>query len=847
MALSPGDYLGPYRIIHLLGSGGMGEVYRAHDSRLERDVALKIMRRSSDAEHVARFSREARAAGSLNHPNIVAVYDVGEEGGVPYVVTELLEGETLRARLNRAPLPYRKAVEYGTQIAQALDAVHAKGIWHRDVKPGNVFVTNDGRVKLLDFGVAKLSEQHHFSQAETVTADDSRTGEVRGTPGYMSPEQVLGNEIDHRTDIFALGIILYEMFTGARAFQRNSTIETMNAVLQADPADPLKLKPDLAPVAAAVVRRCLEKNREDRFQSARDLAFDLQQLRDQTGTVSKVVQPPAWRRVKVQAATVAAIGLLGVALWLLWPTTVVAPSFEQLTFSRGRIGGARFASGGAAVVYSEATQGHALEISRIELADRLSTRSLNFDAGTDVLAARAGDLALLQNPRFVQGERFVGTLAQASLGGAPREIADNIEHADWSQSGELALVQTTVAIGGKSRLEYPQGQVLYTTSNASIRFARVSPDGQRVAFLEDRRGRLAPSGEIKIVDRNGKILVLTGEFESVRGLAWSANGEEVWFAGGKQSANRALQAVSLNRKLRTVYEAPGSLTLWDIASDGRVLLTRDEERRAVVALPPGEKVERDLSWFDLSGVAALSKDGLWLLCGDRFGVYLRSTSGSKPTPLLDNGWADDLSPDGKLVLATIDSSRKLVVVPKGAGSPQPLPSHGITQYNGAWWFPDGRRVLFTGKRDGEEQRSYVQDTTGGGAPTAITPQGTWGVAISPTGDSIAAIASGQGITLWPVRVGGPPKSVSGSEEGERPVAWHENGQSLWLFRRGEIPAHIYALDIATGRRQLWKTLSPPDTAGVYSIIEFQITPSGNAYAYSYTRLLSQLYLARGLK
>src|SRR5262245_1809475 len=305
MALSPGDYLGPYRIVHLLGSGGMGEVYRAHDARLGREVALKIMRRSTDAEHVARFSREAKAAGSLNHPNIVAVYDVGEEGGVPYVVTELLEGETLRARLNRGPVPYRKAIEYGSQIAQALDAVHAKGIWHRDVKPGNVFVTNDGRVKLLDFGVAKLSERHPLAQADTVTADESRTGEIRGTPGYMSPEQVLGNEIDHRTDIFALGIILYEMFTGARAFQRNSTIETMNAVLQADPADPLKLNPGLSPVAAAVVRRCLEKNREDRFQSARDLAFDLQQLRDQTATVSKVVQPAASRRVKLLTAIVA--------------------------------------------------------------------------------------------------------------------------------------------------------------------------------------------------------------------------------------------------------------------------------------------------------------------------------------------------------------------------------------------------------------------------------------------------------------------------------------------------------------------------------------------------------------
>ncbi len=229
LSLSPGDRLGPYQIIELLGAGGMGEVYRAHDPRLGRDVALKILRRSSvDPDDVARFGREARAAGSLNHPNIVAVFDVGSEGGVPYVVTELLEGETLHARLNRGLLPYRKAVEYGIQIAQALDAAHAKGIWHRDVKPANAFITSDGRVKLLDFGIAKLSSR------VTGGGDDSTTEHtlenvVRGTAGYMAPEQVLGERVDHRADIFALGAVLYELFTGAGAVQRPATRENKRA------------------------------------------------------------------------------------------------------------------------------------------------------------------------------------------------------------------------------------------------------------------------------------------------------------------------------------------------------------------------------------------------------------------------------------------------------------------------------------------------------------------------------------------------------------------------------------------------------------------------------------------
>ena len=273
ISLQPGTRLGPYEIIDLIGAGGMGEVYRARDPRLGRDVALKILRRSpTDPDQIARFSREAQAAGSLNHPNIVAVFDVGTQAGVPYVVTELLVGETLRARLNRGQLPYRKAVDYSIQIAQALDAAHARGIWHRDVKPANVFVTEQGNVKLLDFGIAKLTEPRVSPEEPTV--EDSDTGEVRGTAGYMSPEQVRGQPVDHRVDIFALGAVMYEMFTGERAFRRTSSLETMHAVLHDEPPDPVTLNQNLPPVAGAVIRRCLEKNREERIQSARDLAFE---------------------------------------------------------------------------------------------------------------------------------------------------------------------------------------------------------------------------------------------------------------------------------------------------------------------------------------------------------------------------------------------------------------------------------------------------------------------------------------------------------------------------------------------------------------------------------------------
>ena len=284
LPVSPGSRLGPYQVIELLGTGGMGEVYRAHDSRLGRDVAVKILRRTAnDPESVTRFSREARAAGGLNHPHIVTVFDVGTADGVPYLVTEVLEGETLRARLDRGALPYRKAVEHGMEMAQALDAAHGRGIWHRDVKPANAFITSSGRIKLLDFGVAKLSEQEARAESQTQTVDETRPGEIRGTAGYMSPEQILGRPVDHRTDIFALGAVLYEMFTGARAFHRPTSVQTMTAVLQDDPADPCTVNPRLPAAAAAIVLRCLEKNKEERFQSARDQAFALHQLRDSTG------------------------------------------------------------------------------------------------------------------------------------------------------------------------------------------------------------------------------------------------------------------------------------------------------------------------------------------------------------------------------------------------------------------------------------------------------------------------------------------------------------------------------------------------------------------------------------
>jgi hypothetical protein len=603
------------------------------------------------------------------------------------------------------------------------------------------------------------------------------------------------------------------------------------------------------------VSRCLEKNREERCQSARDLAFDLQQLRELTeATHVMPAAGPALRRRVLYALAAATLLVGGIGLGVLLLPRDPAPTFEQLTFRRGRIGGARFTPGGQAVVYSDGEH-----VWRLDVLDSGPTPALPLGhAGSDVLAARAGELALSVGRRFVLGERFAGTLALAPVdGGAPRPRAENVEDADWDPSGtRLAMV---VSSGGQSWIEYDGRRVYETETGGSIRFPRVSRDGRRIAFLEDPTAR-GVGGFVRVVDLDGAAATLSGEWNSVRGLAWSASGDELWFTAGVERTSRALRAVSLEGKQRMVLEAPASLTLWDVAPDGRALISRDDERRAVVGVPPGETAERDLSWFDEAGLAHLSADGSVLLFGDRLGIYVRKTDRSPPTRLgLKDGFADDLSPDKQKVLATVDSSRRLVIVPTGPGENETLPAHGIASYRGARWFPDGRRILVNGipaagqapgaaaarADDESEVRAYVQDVRGG-PPRSLTETGTLGLLVSPDGNHVAGIDRDQAIAIWPV-AGGPPRRVPGSQPGERPVAWTEDGRTLWIFRRGDVPAPVYQVDIATGRRRVWKTLVPPDTDGVISIVDLEITPTGHAYFYSYVQMLSQLYLVGGLR
>src|SRR5262249_41760023 len=323
MTLATGTRLGPYAIISPIGAGGMGEVYRARDTRLGRDVAVKVLPSlfADDEQRLLRFEQEACAAGALNHPNILAILDVGKQDGSPYVVSELLEGETLRERMAGAALPTRKAVDYGLQIASGLAAAHEKGIVHRDLKPENIFINRDGRVKILDFGLAKLIEPKG-SQAHTdipTRRVDTSHGVVMGTVDYMSPEQVSEREVDHRSDIFSFGAILYEMLSGRRAFPGESAAESMSAILREDPPALSEINRNLTPALERVVRHCLEKRPGERFQSGHDLAFALEALTESSGSASTqhAALAPAMRRERLWIAVIAALLIATVVLGIL--------------------------------------------------------------------------------------------------------------------------------------------------------------------------------------------------------------------------------------------------------------------------------------------------------------------------------------------------------------------------------------------------------------------------------------------------------------------------------------------------------------------------------------------------
>jgi len=860
MTIATGSRLGPYEVLGQIGAGGMGEVYRAKDPRLGRDVAIKVLPASfsQDADRLRRFEQEARAAGVLNHPNITAVYDIGIHESAPYVVQELLEGETLRAAMAGAKLPPRKAIDYALQIAHGLAAAHEKGIVHRDLKPENLFVTNDGRIKILDFGLAKLTLNEARPEATSLPTATGGTepGVVLGTLGYMSPEQVKGKSADARSDIFSFGAILYEMLSGHRAFHGDSAAETMSAILREEPPDLSVTNQSISPGLERIVRHCIEKNPEQRFHSAHDVAFALEAL----SGLSVPRLEPSSLKVRGRPRSLAALAALVVALAaglfagrVLWKASPASPaSFKRLTYGRGPISSARFAPDGQTIVYAASWDGAQKPQLYSVRAESPESLRLTLPSGQVESVSRSGEMLILNLLQFSTGYASIGTLSQAPLSGsAPRDLLEDVGHADWSPDGSaIAVVR---APQWRYRLEFPTGKVLYETTGW-ISYPRISPKADAVAFLDhpvfgDDRGSVA------IVDRSGKKKTLSTGWESAQGVSWSASGEEIWFTATRAGSSRALYAVTRSGRQRPVANTPSGMTLQDISRDGRVLFVESNARLGFLGLLPGETKERDLSGLEWSYGPMLSADGKTAVFteqgeagGPGYSVYLRKMDGSAPVRL-GEGWALAISPDGKWVLTCLIRSTptQIVLLPTGAGEPKTFPKDEIEHASGPFgtFLPDGKRILFVGHEPKRPSRVFVQDLAGGAAKP-VTPEGVVARLLSPDGASLVT-RTPEGLALTPLE-GGPSRPIPGVEPGDRPLRFTAESRSLFLRPDArEFPARVFRLDVATGRREVWKELMPGDPAGITTLSPAAISEDGKTVLFTYARSLSDLYLAEGLK
>ena len=859
MTLAAGSRLGPYEILAPIGAGGMGEVYRAKDPRLGRDVAIKVLPASfsADADRLRRFEQEARAAGILNHPNITAVFDIGEdkESGAPYVVQELLEGETLRQALAGGKLSPRRAIDYAMQIAHGLAAAHEKGIVHRDLKPENVFVTKDGRVKILDFGLAKLTHAEEGSQATNLPTATAGTepGVVLGTLGYMSPEQVRGRAADARSDIFSFGAILYEMLAGQRAFRGDSAADTMSAILKEDPPDLSVTNQSVSPGLERIVRHCLEKSPEQRFQSARDLAFDLEALSNVSAAASRAATSPGPSRMRIPRLAAAGLVVLAIAGAYLAGRRTAARGvtddlrFTQLTTRQQPVFNARFAPDGKTVVFSTAPAGNAPELFTIRPgAPGVAPTGVK---GVQLLSISSrGELAVLTKARYVRHKLFTGTLARMPLeGGAPREIQENVREADWTPDGsDLALIRN---VGGQDRLEFPLGKVLAETGGY-FSDPRFSPDGKSIALMEHPL-RFDDRGSVVVIDLAGRKQVLAEGYWAEEGIAWSPDGREVFFGGGSDYKNSRFYAVDLGGRRRTVLQSPGGLTIHDVAKDGRQLVTRDDHSREMWALPPGETSERELSWLDLSFPVALSPDGRSLLfteesasAGPSYSTCVRGTDGS-PVIRLGDGSAQALSPDGKWALAIVPSKpERLVLYPIGPGQPKTIESAPIVAYENAGFFPDGRSLLLCGHEAGHGVRCYAQSVSGG-KPRAVTPEDRTSGFVSPDGRRIL-VTGPEGLEVYPAE-GGKASAVPGTTPDDSPIRWSVDGRSILVAHDWEVPTRVMRVEIATGRREPLRTIGPTDLTGVVQVSPLTFAADEKSYAFTSRRYRSLLFEIEGAR
>ena len=805
----------------------MGEVYRARDPRIGRDVAIKVLPESvaRDGERLRRFEQEARATGALNHPNLLVVFDIGTHDGQPYLVSELLEGETLREILSAGRIPLRKTLDYAMQIANGVAAAHEKRIIHRDLKPENIFITNDGRVKLLDFGLAKQASGlgPRASDSETEQRPVTAEGMVLGTAGYMSPEQVRGGAIDQRSDIFAFGVVLYELISGAAPFRRATSVESMNAVLHDEPA-PLT-DAAVPPGLARLLHHALEKSPSRRFESMKDVAFAIDALTLSGESQSKPVRTKKTERPKEIA-------------------------YQRVTFRRGLIMTGRFAPDGS-VIYGAAWEDKPLEI----FSSHLSTpepRPLGLPDADILSISPTGELALSLGRHYAGGWTTTGTLARRPLGGgAPRSLVDGVQDAEWTPDGKNLLIIRHGA--GPYRIECPVGTVIYE-SLQWVSNPRWSPRGDRIAFIEHPLWG-DDSGMLVVIDKQGHEIARSSQvWGSTGGLAWTPKGDEVWVAAEAVGRGRDVIAMNMSGRERIALPVAGRLSLHDIDANGRVLIALENARREVVAGRVGDPQERNLSWFDWSWLADLSADGKQILIVEqsaavvgRNTTFVRPVDGSAAVRI-GEGWGRGrpFTRDGSAIVMESGSPRRLELVPVGAGEARALPYPRIDTLQAWQLFPDEQRLLVLGNDRGHPMHVYEMRLDGDGTLRRISDaQAEWPIVLSHDGETVASVGADRRVHLYSV-ASGEARPLPGSNPDEVPVEWSPDDRLIYVYRRERSAATINTIDVKSGERREHCTITPGDPAGILDIMPLHITADGTTYAYSYRRFLSDLYVVTGL-
>jgi eukaryotic-like serine/threonine-protein kinase len=822
-----GTTLGPYRLDSLIGAGAMGEVYRGWDARLERDIAIKVLSPEfgESADRVRRLAIEARAAAAITHPNVVTVYDTGESDGIPYVISELITGETLRSVIDRGSVPRTRALELTLQLARGLSAAHAQGVVHRDLKPTNLLVTGDGTLKILDFGLAKVVGDRG--------ADATEPGTLLGTSGYLAPEQARGETADARSDLFAVGAIAYELLSGQRAFGGATFAERLSAVLRDTP-------PVLDDPANAIVMRCLDKDPRKRFQSANDLAWVLEPLLGESPTNARPERRGISRRMFAIGAAATGVGglVLGRALRPSAPRAFV-PEYRQLTFRQGRVASARFTRDGGSLLYSALWEDHPLAIFTARLGGG-GTRPLDLPPAQLLAVSSRGELALSLDHRAIDGFHFRGQLALAPIeGGTPRGLGVDVQDADFTPDGsEIAIVRSV----GRRRftLELPIGNVL--AEAGWISHPRVSPDGSAIACclhldpFDDR-------GDLVIIARTGgPPRTVAADWSSIDGLSWAAHGRALWISASREGGNNSVRAIALDGRELAHIPAAGRLRMFDMTADGRAAVTHCSGRMRMMVRAPGATDEVDLALSDVSMVCDISGDGrriAFVEFGDvdtASGAYVRPTDGG-PALRLGEFMPLDLADDGHGVLVGIYGDPPVIgIAPIPEGQVQRVPI-ALARIGQARWCNNGRLLVTGATIAGERFRIWRRDPDGRLLP--LTEPGVVAPPfVNPRGDAFAIFA-GDRLIVADIDARTPPRAIGGYPDREV-CGWSADSTAVYIRGKSPPVIQIHRIELASGISTLLREITPP-RLGVRAVDRLFVSQAGDAYAYSYGQELSRLY------